>query len=298
MVYADDGRGGAGAIDPAIDGEGDLEKLHPMTFSLDEEKTRETLGLAQDLFGDILRVRLRTWDWWRFEFSKPMAYLRGLEGMYLDMSGNPELLHRICRILRESYENKIAFFEENHLFCPCNENEYCGSGGTSWTEELPGEETDRALLSSRDVWTYGESQELAGVSPMMFDEFVLQYQTPLLTRFGPACYGCCESLDGRWPLLRKHISNLRRASVSPWADQEAAADECGREIIFSRKTSPALLATEGTDERLIREDIRQTLAAAGHCNLEFVMKDTMTFGNQPQRLAAWVETVRQEVDAQ
>ena len=297
MVYADSSRSGAGAFDPAIVEEGDLEKLHPMTFSLDEETTRETLGRVEDLFGDILRVRLRTWDWWRFEYSKPTAYLRGLGRMYLDMCDNPQILHRICRILRESYENKIAFFEENRLFCPCNENEYCGSGGTCWTKELPGEETDPTLLSSRDVWTYGESQELAGVSPAMFDEFVLQYQAPLLARFGLCCYGCCEPLDGRWGLLKKHVPNLRRASVTPWANQEEAADECGRQIIFSRKPSPALLAMEGVDEKLIWEDIRKTLSVASHCNLEFVMKDTMTFRNQPERLNAWARIAKQEIFA-
>lgn len=297
MVYADSSRSGAGAFDPVIVEESDLEKLHPMTFSLDEEKTRETLGCVEDLFGDILRVRLRTWDWWRFEYSKPIAYLRGLGRMYLDMCDNPQILHRICRILRESYENKIAFFEKNRLFCPCNENEYCGSGGTSWTEELPGEENDRTQLSSRDVWTYGESQELADVSPAMFEEFVLQYQAPLLTRFGLSSYGCCEPLDGRWPLLKKQVPNLRRASVTPWADQEIAADECGRQIIFSRKPSPALLAMEGIDEGLIRGDIRQTLSVAGGCNLEFIMKDTMTFHNQPQRLSTWARIAKEEIGA-
>ena len=298
MVYADSSRSGAGAFDPVIVEENDLEKLHPMTFSLDDKKTQETLGLAEELFGDILRVRLRTWDWWRFEYSKPIAYLRGLGRMYLDMCDNPSMLHRICRILRESYENKIAFFEENRLFCPCNENEYCGSGGTCWTEELPGEEADRAQLSSRDVWTYGESQELADVSPAMFEEFVLQYQAPLLARFGLSCYGCCEPLDGRWHLLKKYVPNLRRASVTPWADQETAAEECGRRIIFSRKPSPALLAMEEIDERQIREDIRKTLSAADGCNLEFIMKDTMTFRNQPQRLNTWTRIAKQEIGAQ
>ena len=95
MVYADDSRSGAGAFDPVILDEGDLEKLHPMTFALDEERTRETLGRAEDLFGDILSVRLRTWEWWRFEYSKPIAYLRGLEPLYLDMYDNPQILHRI-----------------------------------------------------------------------------------------------------------------------------------------------------------------------------------------------------------
>ena len=163
--------------------------------------------------------------------------------------------------------------------------------------ELPGEEADRAQLSSRDVWTYGKSQELAGVSPAMFEEFVLQYQAPLLARFGLSCYGCCEPLDGRWPLLKKHVPNLRRASVTPWADQETAADECGRQIIFSRKPSPALLAMEGIDERQIREDISETLSVAGRCNLEFIMKDTMTFRNQPQRLSTWVRIAKEEIGA-
>ena len=294
MVYVESEGISAGAFDPVILDEGDLEKLHPMTFALDEGRTRETLGRAEDLFGDILRVRLRTWEWWRFEYSKPIAYLRGLEQLYMDMYDNPQMLHRMCRILQEGYENKIAFFTENRLFCPCNENEYCGSGGTSWTEELPGEETDWAL-SSRDVWTYGESQELSNVSAQMFEEFVLQYQAPLLARFGLACYGCCEPLDNRWRMLQQYVPNLRRASVSPWADQEIAAAECERQIIFSRKPNPALLAMAGFDDALIREDLRRTLSVAGTCNLEFIMKDTITFCNRPERIRAWARTAREEI---
>ena len=126
---------------------------------------------------------------------------------------------------------------------------------------------------------------------------MLQYQTPLLARFGLSCYGCCEPLDGRWNLLKKHVPNLRRASISPWSNQETAAAECDRQIIFSRKPSPALLAMEGSDETPIREDIRRTLALAGRCNLEFIMKDTMTFRNQPQRISAWARIAKQEIRA-
>ena len=62
-------------------------------------------------------------------------------------------------------------------------------------------------------------------------------------------------------------------------------------------THTNMFMCSGPGQELIREDIRETLSAAGHCNLEFIMKDTMTFRDRPQRLAAWVRIAKQEISA-
>ena len=78
----------------------------------------------------------------------------------------------------------------------------------------------------KDMWGFCESQETVSVDPELFAEFVLPYQMPILERFGLNCYGCCEGLDSRWDYIR-HIPNLRRVSVSPWADEAKMAEQLG-----------------------------------------------------------------------
>lgn len=145
-----------------------------------------------------------------------------------------------------------------------------------------------------DLWGLSESQETVGVSPRLFEEFILPYQQPVISRFGLSYYGCCEPVHTRIHLI-KHIPNLRRVSVSPWCDQAVLARECAGKYIFCRKPNPTLISTEVFDEDAIRQDLRTTLQAARGCALELVMKDVHTLNNQPHRLGRWVQIARQEI---
>ena len=91
------------------------------------------------------------------------------------------------------------------------------------------------------------------------------------------------------------IPNLRRVSVSPWTNQEIAAEKLGRKIIYSRKPNPALICVS-FDEQKIREDIRNTLRIAKGCVVEIIMKDTHTVQNDPTRITKWVKIALEEVE--
>ena len=139
------------------------------------------------------------------------------------------------------------------------------------------------------------AEETFGVSPQMFDRFVLEFQAPLLERFGLVCYGCCEPIEHRMPYLAKRVPNMRRVSVSPFSDQRAAADALAGRYIYSRKPLPTL-ACAGFDEAAIRQDIRTTLQIAGDQTLEIILKDTHTVQNEPERLTNWTRIALEEVD--
>jgi len=288
---------GACHFEPVIRNMDDLAVMHPETYTLDEEATRSHCDLAREIFGEILHVRRRTVDRWRFAFTKPMVKLIGVENTYLNMYDNPELLHGFCRIMAESYRNKLEFFRGHALFCSGNGNDRVGSGGIAWTDELSRNGSSNGkVFTSKNVWAYGEAQELSSVSAEMFNEFAFQYQVPLLREFGLSCYGCCEPPDDKWPLLEQ-IPNLRRVSISPWANQDLAAEACRHRYVFSRKPNPAMLAMDGFDEAAIRSDIRTTLKTARGCNVEFVMKDTHTVRNKPERIRRWAELARREINS-
>ena len=179
------------------------------------------------------------------------------------------------------------------LFLNCD-GSYVGSGGLGWSDELPGAGFT-GQVRTQDMWTLGESQESVGVSPRMFAELIFPYQLPLLERFGLTCYGCCEPVDNRWPIL-KQIPNLRRVSVSPWSDRAKMAENLGDRYIFSMKPNPASLAMETFDEERIRQGLRRDLQLAKGCHVEIIMKDNHTIRRDPSRVVSWVKIAREEAE--
>jgi len=171
----------------------------------------------------------------------------------------------------------VDFLEREGLYTLNNEGDYVGSGGFGWTSQLPAAGFE-GRARTRDLWVLLESQETVGVSPEMFEEFVLPYQLPLMERFGLVCYGCCEPVHARWKALSR-IRNLRRVSVSPWCNRAAMAGNLGGRYVYSLKPHPGLLAAPSFDEQAVRADIRDALEKTRGCCLEMIMKDNNTIGN-------------------
>lgn len=144
------------------------------------------------------------------------------------------------------------------------------------------------------MWGFAESQVTGDISPEMFEEFIFPYQKEILNRFGLNCYGCCEPLEKRFELLTQ-IPNLRRLSVSAWADKHLMADQLGTDYIYSRKPNPAILAQPDVNLDELRKAIREDLSAARNCRVEYIMKDNHTLGNNPRNVIDWVRIAREEV---
>ncbi len=198
-------------------------------------------------------------------------------------------------ILRDGHLAKLDFLEASNLL-PDNTDMYVGSGGFGYTTRLPQKDfTGRTRL--KDMWGFCESQETVSVDPELFAEFVLPYQMPILERFGLNCYGCCEGLDSRWDYI-KHIPNLRRVSVSPWADEAKMAEQLGSDYIWSRKLNPAKLAMADMDTGSIRAELRSALdvSTANNCVIELLMKDNNTLGHNPQNVIDWCRIAKEEIE--
>ncbi len=94
----------------------------------------------------------------------------------------------------------------------------------------------------------------------------------------------------------ERIPNLRRVSVSAWADLNQMAEMLGDRYIFSLKPSPTDLAMASFDEDRVRDKLRDALRATRDCHVEIIMKDNHTIGNDPGRVVRWVQLVRQEAE--
>jgi len=284
--------GGAFTWTSPIKTEADVEKLHYPEIRVDYAATEKLLDLANEIFGDLLTVRAKTLWWWSLGMTRLLAELRGLQQIMFDMYDNPDLIHRIMTILRDGTMQMLDSLEAQGLLGHNCDGTYVGSGGLGWSDELPAADFNGNVRCA-DMWGFCESQETVGISPDMFAEFVMPYQIPILERFGLSCYGCCEPLDPRWHVV-KQIPNLRRVSVSPWADKEKMAEQLGDNYIYSLKPSPTDLAMSTFDEDRIRAGLRQVLQITKNCRLEMIMKDNHTIGNDPRRVIRWVQIAREE----
>ncbi len=288
---------GAYTWDPPIKTMADIEKIKNPTAVHDAEASARELDFFQDLFGDILDVRLHGRHWWGLGLIDEWTMLRGIEQTFWDMAENPEMVHAGMQRLMEGRLAWLESLEAQGVLSLNNENSYVGSGGFGFTEELPAEDFN-GKVRLKDLWGFCDAQSMSEVSPAMHEEFVLPYQLRILERFGLNCYGCCEPLHLKLDMLKKHVPRLRRVSISPWADKRISAEKLGDEIIFSWKPNPAPLAAFSFDEELVRRDIRETIeiAKAHGCVLEIILKDTHTCRNEPWRFDRWSEIAMEEAE--
>lgn len=257
--------------------------------SHDEAETKRRLALAEETVGEFLTVRPRSQLWWSLGLTWKIIELIGLEALMMAMIDEPDDLHRLMAWIRDEHLHYIDWFEQRGLLSPNHADQYVGSGGFGYTNEL--QPNDPVRLA--DMWGFAESQETVGISPDMFAEFVLPYQLPILEKFGLNCYGCCEPLHQRWQHVKK-VPRLRRVSVSPWADQEKMAECLGKDYVYSRKPNPAPVCI-GFDEDTIRKDLEHTLDVADGCCVEIILKDTHTVEGDPTRFRRWADVAREAI---
>jgi len=282
---------------PISDIDRDFHLLHPRTFSVDRDATLGQKSRVEEVFGDILPVRVRGSFWWTMGMTIRAIDLIGLENLMLFMYDDPQGLHRLMRFLHDDHVAHAEWVEREGLLSLNNENDYVGSGGIGYVADLPGRRIeDGDCVKTTDLWVLLESQETVGVGPEQFEEFVFPYQNDIAERFGLVYYGCCEPVHTRWEVVRK-LKNLRAVSVAPLCNQDFMAEALGRDYVFSRKPNPTLVSTSRFDEDLIRQDFRATLTAAKRheCLLEIVMKDVHTLNEESDRLARWVRIAREEI---
>jgi len=281
---------------PIQDLDRDFNLLKFRSCKVDREKTLAWKAFLEEHFGDILPIRIRGAYWWTTGLTWEAINLIGLEQLMLAMYDHPAGLHRLMAYLRDNFLHQMDWFEREGLLSLNNEYDYVGSGSMGFSSELPGPtyQGGKAVQIS-NLWGLSESQETVGVSPKLFEEFVFPYQLPLISRFGLSYYGCCEPVHKRIKII-KRIPNLRKVSVSPWADQRVMAEELGSDLIFCRKPNPTLISTDDFNEEAICQDVEETLDAADGVPLEFAMKDVHTLRDQPWRLGRWVELARQAID--
>ncbi|MBM4040142.1 MAG: hypothetical protein FJ290_16680 [Planctomycetes bacterium] len=282
---------GAWKFDPVLRSPDDLKKLTFPQVGHDEKATEAALAEAQELFGDILDVKLKGISHVSFHPMALYTRLRGLNEAMVDMAAEPKLVHDAMAFFEEGYRRTVQQYEALNLLSLNNDGTYHSSGGNGYTDELPAPGFDPSRVRPCDMWASAEAQELALVSPEMHEEFALQYERRLLTPFGLNGYGCCEDLTRKLDLVLA-IPRIRRISISPFADVDRCAEQLGAKAIFSWKPHPSHLVGE-FDEARLRAYIRHACEATRGCVVEMILKDTHTCEGRPERFTRWTDIARE-----
>lgn len=275
----------------------DLERITPPRVTVDWDATARQVEIVRGIFDGILRVETAVYWGNNYGFAPmdTLAIWRGFEQLFLDLTENPGFVHDAMARLTAGEAGVLEQLEaQGALHLNNGRGEWVGTGGLGETDELPAPGFD-GRVRLRDVWVTCSAQIFAPVSPAMHEEFCLRYERPLLERFGLTCYGCCEPLDKKIGIL-KTIRNLRRVSISPWADVATAAAGLRDNYILSWKPNPAIASGELWDSAAARRQLREFLHVTRGCIREIILKDVETVRGEPMRLTEWLRIAREEIE--
>ncbi len=283
---------GAKHFEPIIDEPDQLSRLGAPEVIYHEKETLEKLKLHQDLLGDILDVRLVGLKYLYIALMETYSDFRGLEQVMYDVYEEPEMLHDAMDIVEEGYHKLLDQYMEQGLLTVNGNQAYSGSGGQTYTHELPGD--DSVCTDLKQFFGMTESQEFTMVGPEQHWEFVQKHEKRIADRFGLTAYGCCEPIEDKLEYIRQ-FECLRRISVSPWADVQKCSDRMGRDFVYSWKPNPSIYLNNYTPDKTeyMEAYVKNVLNITKDKNcLEIVLKDTHTCNQDPMRFGAWVKDVR------
>jgi len=267
---------------PQIKDETDIEKIGDPQITLNEEISNALHAARKEYVGDILEVK-------RYGIANPsftpwddLVEFWGPQELLIDLIERPELVHFAIKRYSEACSKRLSIYEDLGVLT-WDANCYTGEAGYGYTRDLPGNEIDSNHVKLKNIWGHCTAQIFGSVSPKMHEEFALNYELPLMERMGLQCYGCCEPLHDRIKMLRR-IPNLRKISMSPWANLEKGVNQIGNDYVLSVKPNPAMFAGVSWDPAGIRAYLEDVFEKTRGCSVEIIFKDISTVNNKPERL--------------
>jgi hypothetical protein len=202
-----------------------------------------------------------------------------MEKIYMSMMDNPQFVHSLMRKMMEGMLHLMDQCEEMNVL-------EMNNFGRLACDSLPQPDYDGTHVRFADIWGRGESQEFDGVSPGMYHDFLLQYQLPILRRFGIINYGCCENLTEKLKYVET-IPNLRQFICSAWTDLRTVAEVLeDRYVIEWRQSAVKVIGAEEIGD--LRQSFKEGLRIAKGCHLQVMLDSVMTLDGKYDRLREWV----------
>ena len=272
----------------------DIKKLKVPSHSINEEETAQKFETLGSMVGDIIKIKVdRGPVYLNFagDISTELGHLRGIENIMMDMMDNPGWLHELLSFMRDGI---LKVHEEAEKAGDWGlVNHY--NQAMPYSLELEDPEPSTQNVARKKLWCFMASQEYTCISPEMFNEFLLQYQIPIIEKFGLSAYGCCEDLTAKIPFLKK-IPNLRRIALTPFMNIERSVESIGRDYVISYRPSPADMVSYDFDRDRIMGILKKGLSLCKGSQFDITLKDVETVERDPERIRKWVAIVREALD--
>jgi hypothetical protein len=220
--------------------------------------------------------------------------MRGIEGMMWDMADRPEWLHKLVGFMSRGIEEVQNIAETAGDFTLYTQD----NQAMSYARELPQPSAGTTPVDRSKIWTFCASQETAVVSPAMWEEFILNYQKPMYSKYGLLSYGCCEDMTYKLPILKREMKNLRRVAVTAWANLRSCSEQLGSDYVLSWRPSPTDMVAVDFDANRTKKVTREAfnLARENKNHIDVTLKDVETVSGNPDSVKNFVKAVREVID--
>ncbi|MEI6502294.1 MAG: hypothetical protein WCP21_14865 [Armatimonadota bacterium] len=294
LERSDDEGGSFRNVKPPLQSWEDVAKMRAPRHEIDEAATAQAVGRLQDAVGDLIAIDVNRGpllSGFMGDISTCLAYLRGLQQLMVDMYESPAQLKELLAFMRDGILLNQQQAEEAGDFSLTNHS----NQAMPYALDLEDPVANSGPRRRKELWGFFAAQEYTLISPQFHDEFLYQYQLPIMSHFGLTHYGCCEDLTRKIDMLRQ-APNLRSIAVTPVADVVASAEQIGTDYVYSWRPNPTDMVAHSWDEGRVRRIIGEGLRATQGCRVHVHLKDIETVGGDPQRLAQWVAVVRDEIE--
>ena len=270
----------------------DVANLHLPKITYDERRTIHNYNVAGEVLGDVLPVKITGASHFFVVIWDDICQYRGLESVMLDLIERPDLSHEMAKKFTEIKRSELEQYELLGLFDSEPDLLHCTP---VLTDSLP--QTENGTVTRKNIWGRGAAQIFSSVSKEMRMEFDIPYMIQTVGQCGLVYYGCCEPLDKMIDIVEK-IPNLRKISITPWADIQTAAECIGKKYVVASKPNPAVVAVSNLDEDALRSEIGVILDACKSfgCAVDLVLKDISTCCNRPENIFRWEKIVMDMVE--
>ena len=284
---------------PPIKEQKDLKKIRVSNVMEGiQNKKRELLNnpdyqTTEELLHDIMPTKFM------FSFFSWIggiaAKMMGMTELLMNMMTKPDMVHRLLGIIQENELHILDTLEQNGIFSEESNCRLTASALNPFAESL--KTTPSAVpVKLGDLWGRFESQEFQLVSPQMTNEFLFEYQKPIMSRFRYIGFGCCENLTKKLDYLIQ-IPNLRVVVNSPWTDLKTTVEKCrdNYTILWRQPFSEIMFAKSDDD---IRKDLERGLQITRGCYRAILCQEVnwSLVQNPVRRAKKWIEEARRSAE--
>ncbi|MDC7234701.1 MAG: hypothetical protein PQJ58_15825 [Spirochaetales bacterium] len=298
IEYAEgeDSTSGAYHYIPVLNEKKDIEKLQDPILQYDSSLAAAYKKEAEEIFDGLLDCVPET-QAFAGKVTDEYSWLRGLDKIYFDLIDDPEWTHEVLQRICDNYIMRFKMLEEAGLWGRWEKSDPLGSTGLRYCHDMDDYPAtmEKGSLKLSDTWAFFTAEAFNNISPDMHYDFAYTYDRQMAPLFKYINVGCCEDLTHKIEGIRT-IPNVRRISVSEWADVKVAAEAIGNDYVYGYKPSGVPFVMNWSDEE-VRKELRTVLDCTSDSSVELILNIGGTTGkNGEENLKQWTRIANEEVD--